>query len=88
VDIRKQQREHAPINIDGIAVEEVKSFKVLGVHITDKLKWSTHTVSVVHKTHQRLFNLRRLKKFDLGPGTLTNLYRCTIESVLLACVTD
>jgi hypothetical protein len=34
VDFRKQQREQAPIHIDG-------------VHITDNLKWSTHTVSVV-----------------------------------------
>ena len=39
VDFRKQQREHSPIHIDGIVVEKVESFKFLGVHITDKLKW-------------------------------------------------
>jgi hypothetical protein len=27
----------------------VDSFKFLGLHITDKLKWSTHTDSVVKK---------------------------------------
>jgi hypothetical protein len=43
-------------------VERVKSFKFLCVHITDDLKWSLHTNSVV-KAQQRLFNLRRLKKF-------------------------
>jgi hypothetical protein len=37
------------------------SFKFLGIHITDKLNWSTHTDSVVKKAQQRLFNLRRLK---------------------------
>ena len=42
VDFRKQQREHPPIHIDGTVVEKVKSFKFLGVHITDQLKWSTH----------------------------------------------
>jgi hypothetical protein len=54
-------------------VEKVESFKFLGVHITDKLKWSTHTGSVVKKAQQqqRLFNLRRLKKFGLTPKTLT-----------------
>jgi hypothetical protein len=41
---RKQQREHSPIHIEGTAVEKVERFKFLGVHITDKLKWSTHTV--------------------------------------------
>ncbi|KAM9432320.1 uncharacterized protein ACWYII_016486 [Salvelinus alpinus] len=87
VDFRKQQREQPPIHIDGTVVEKVESFKFLGVHITDKLKWSTHTDSVVKKVHQRQFNLRRLKKFGLSSKTLTNFYRCTIESVLSGCIT-
>jgi hypothetical protein len=32
VDFRRQQREHSPIHIDGAAVENVKSFKFLGMH--------------------------------------------------------
>jgi hypothetical protein len=43
VDSRKQQREHPPIHIDGTVVERAVSFKFLGVHITDKLNWSTHS---------------------------------------------
>ena len=69
VDFRKQQREHPPINIDGTVVERLVSFKFLSVHITDKLKWSNHTDSVVKKAQQRLFNLRRLKKFALSAKT-------------------
>jgi thiamine monophosphate synthase len=42
VDFRKQQREQPSIHIGGIAVEKVESFKFLGLHITDKLKWSIH----------------------------------------------
>jgi hypothetical protein len=66
VNFRKQQTEHPPIHIDRTAVEKVESFKFLCVHITDKLKWSTHTDRVVKKAQQRLFNLRRLKKFGLS----------------------
>jgi hypothetical protein len=87
VDIRKQQREPPPIHIDGTVEEKVESFKFLSLHITDKLKWSTHTDSVVKKAQQRLFNLRRLKKFCLSPKTLINFYRCTIESILSGCIT-
>ena len=87
VDFRKQQREHPPIHIDGTVVERVASFKFLGIHITDKLNWSTHTDSIVKKAQQRLFNLRRLKKFGLSPKALTNFYRCTIESILAGCIT-
>ena len=72
VDLRKQQREHPPFHINGTVVEKVESFNFLDVHITDKLKWATHTDSGVKKAQQRLFNLRRLKKFGLSPKTLTN----------------
>ena len=44
VDFSRQQREHAPIYIDGAAVERINSFKFHGVHITGNLKWSIHTV--------------------------------------------
>jgi hypothetical protein len=76
-------------------VEKVNSFKFLCIHIMDKLKWSNH--SVVKKAHHRgqttchpghrLFNLSRLKKCGLSPKTLTNFYRCTIESILSHCIT-
>jgi hypothetical protein len=82
VDFRKQQRKYSPIHIDGTAVKKVESFKFLGIHITDNLKWSTHTV--VKKAQQCLFNHWRLKKFGM---VLRNFYRCTIESILYGCIT-
>ncbi|KAI4889703.1 hypothetical protein NFI96_019403 [Prochilodus magdalenae] len=33
------------------------------------------------------FFLRRLRKFGLPPDILTNFYRCTIQSILTACIT-
>jgi hypothetical protein len=49
VDFRRQQREPTTIHINGAAVEKVKRFKFLCVHVTDNLKWSTHTDCVVKK---------------------------------------
>jgi hypothetical protein len=49
VDYRKKRTEHAPILIDEAAVEQVESFKFLGVHITNKLTWSKHTKTVVKR---------------------------------------
>jgi hypothetical protein len=74
MDFRKQQSEHPPIHINGTVVEKVESFKFLGVHITDKLKCSTHTDSPVKKAQQSLYNLRRLKKFGLSPKTFLQMY--------------
>jgi hypothetical protein len=49
---------------------------------------------MVHPHRQRVevgatapLQLRRLKKCGLSPKTLTNIYRCTIESTLSGCIT-
>ena len=70
VEYRKMRAEHAPILIDGAVVEQVESFKFLGVHTTNKLSWSKHTKTVVKRVQQHLFPLRRLKRFVMGPHIL------------------
>jgi hypothetical protein len=44
VDYRRKRGEHAPIHINRAVVERVESFKLLGIHITKDLTWSTHYV--------------------------------------------
>ena len=82
VDYRKRWAEQAPINIDGNVVEQVESFKFLGVHITDELSWFKHTKTVMKRAQQNIFPLRRLKRFGMGPQILKRFYSCTIESIL------
>jgi hypothetical protein len=48
-------------------VEQVESFKFLGVHITDKPTWSKHTKTFVKRAQQNLFPLR----FASLPGMAT-----------------
>ncbi len=90
MDFRRQSREHTPITIDKTPVERVvpkNSFKFLGVHITEDLTWSAHTDAVLKKSHQRLFFLRRLRKFGMSPSILRSFYTCTVESILTGCIT-
>ncbi|KAI4892705.1 hypothetical protein NFI96_013467 [Prochilodus magdalenae] len=88
VDYRKLQRSgHSPLYINGAEVVRVSSVRFLGVHLTDDLSWSLHTSKAVRSVHQPLLFLRRLRKFGLLPDILTNLNRCTIESILTACIT-
>ena len=67
VDYRKRRAEQAPININGAVVEQVGSFKLLGVHITNNLSWSKHTNAVVKRAQQNLFPIRRLKNMSRVP---------------------
>ncbi len=57
------------------------------VHITEDLTWSAHTDAVLKKAHQRLFFLRRLRKFETSPSVLRSFYTCTVESILTGCIT-
>ncbi|XP_071262657.1 uncharacterized protein [Salvelinus alpinus] len=87
VDYRKRRTKHAPILIDGAVVEQVESFKFLGVHINNKLEWSKHTKTVVKRARQSLFSLRKLKRFGMGPEILKRFYSCNIKSILTGCIT-
>ena len=70
--------EHAPLHINGSAVEMVRS---LGDNISNDLTWSAHTDKVVKAARKRFFFLRRLKKFGMESVILTNFYRCMIKSI-------
>lgn len=88
VDFRRQRvDQHLPLHINSTVVEQVSSFRFLGVHITEDLSWTQHADSVVKKARQRLYFLRRLRKFSMNTNTLTNFYRCTIESLLTGSIT-
>ncbi|KAK3514039.1 hypothetical protein QTP70_002496 [Hemibagrus guttatus] len=44
------------LDINGMAVRRVSSFKFLGTHISEDLSCTTNTSSLVKKAHQRLFS--------------------------------
>ena len=50
------------MDIAGVRIEVVKEMKLLGVIITDDLKWQVNTANITKKAYTRLWALRRLKK--------------------------
>ncbi|MCI4385498.1 hypothetical protein PGIGA_G00051260 [Pangasianodon gigas] len=87
VDMKKERRTHQPLFIRELEVERVSSFKYLGVHISEDLTWTLNTTQLVKKAQQRLYFLRRLRKFGMSPKILSNFYSCVVESVLTSCIT-
>jgi hypothetical protein len=84
LDYRRQKEEPTSLS-KGLQWERSKPSKFLSVRITEDLTWSHHIV--VKEAQERLFNLSRLKTFAMAPKTLTNFYRCTVESILSGCIT-
>lgn len=56
------------------------------MHIAEDLSWILHMDTIVKKAEQ-IFFLRRLKKAGMNASTLTNFYECTMESLLMGCIT-
>jgi len=84
-DFRKSGHFDGSLYINGEPVEVVDSFKYLGVHIDNKLSFSTHVQSVNKECQQRLYLLRKMKLFDVDSKLLLFLYRSIVESVLTFC---
>ncbi|KAI4887383.1 hypothetical protein NFI96_002917 [Prochilodus magdalenae] len=59
VDFRRCRHPPPLVNIRGMDIERVDSYKYLGVHLNNKLDWSVNTTAL-HKGQSRLYLLRRL----------------------------
>jgi len=79
IDFKSRTTLHSGLSINGEEVERVTNFKLLGLHISEDLGWTSNTTHIIKKAQQRLRTLRRNK---LPPPLLKNLYYCTKESVL------
>ncbi len=82
-----EQRTHTHHHRQDTCGAGKQLLKFLGAHITEDLTWSAHTDAVLKKAHQRLFFLRRLRKFGTSPSILKSFYSCTVESILTGCIT-
>lgn len=89
VDFRraKQRIHYTPLRINGNPVEKVSSYRYLGVHISEDLTWSTHISTLVKKARQRLYHVRRLRKFKISTALQKSFYIATVESVLSGSIT-
>ena len=63
IDFRKEQTEIPKLKIGDQVVERVGSYKLLGLHIDDNLKWGAHTWSIIKQSRKRLYFLKLLKNY-------------------------
>ena len=75
-------RHPPPLQLSESEIERVHTYKMLGVYVTDKLRWSTHCEYIVQRACKRLYALRCLKKSGVMEGDLVLVYSSLIRSVL------
>ncbi|XP_054866081.1 uncharacterized protein LOC129348770 [Amphiprion ocellaris] len=87
VDFRRRRTPRtAPVNIQGLDIDMVDTYKYLGVHLNNKLDW-THNTEVLYKKGQsRLHLLRRLRSFGVCRTLLRTFYDSVVASAIFYAV--
>lgn len=78
----KMVGSHDPVIIDGKQIDQVNSFKYLGMYIDNNFKWSDHVDHLCLKLAQRLYFLRRLRLFGVSVKIMTAFYNAVLESLV------
>ena len=71
------------VKMDGSALEEKSSFKMLGLTFSSKLDWGSYIISIP-KTAKKIGALIRSMKF-LSPDVALHLYKSTIYPCMEYC---
>ncbi|KAK7158641.1 hypothetical protein R3I94_005089 [Phoxinus phoxinus] len=86
VDFRRRPPGTAPVNIQGVDIEMVETYKYLGVHLNKKLDWSTNTEVLYKKGQSRLYLLRRLSSFGVCRSLLKTFYDSVVASAIFYAI--
>ena len=86
VDFHRKVPRSARVNIQGLDIEIVGEYKYLGVHLNNKLDWTTNTDVLYRKGQSRLHLLRRLRSFGVCRTLLRTFYDTVVASAIFYAV--
>ena len=61
-------------------IETVEEMRLLGVVISNDMKWHRHVKQISKRANSKLWILRRLKKLGCGQSILLDIYNKQIEA--------
>jgi len=70
------------VNLDGLEAEHVSEGKVLGITLTEDLKWNDHISDITAEAARRLYLLRQLKGACFRSKDPVSFYCSAIRSVV------
>ena len=78
-------KKHLPLQttkLDGQDLDEVNSYKYLGININSKLNWNQQWDHVYDKIRTAPYLLRQLRQLGFREPILVNVYRSYVKSHL------
>ena len=71
-----------PIIVNGEMLEVVDSAKILGLTVSNNLKWNNHIDQIISKARKRLYFLSKLKRARVGTKELVLFFTTCIRPIL------
>ncbi len=82
ITFRQNTDNIAPITLDNVPLESVVISKLLGVVVSNDLKWGPHVEMIVSKCRQRLFFLQQLKRAGVDPRDIVHIFTTVARPIL------
>lgn len=82
VDFSKSPANPSPVLVHGKPLELKKETKLLGLTISNNLKWNTHVESTIKKASKRIYFLKQLKRAKIPKKDMVLFYSTCIRPVL------
>ena len=83
----KDKQFSAEIVLKKEKLQSVSQTKLLGIIITDQLKWNENTKYIVKKANQKMRMLHKFSKFTKNKVHLMHIFKSQVRSVLEYCST-
>ena len=71
-----------PVVVNGMPIDLVTSAEILGLNISNDLKWNCHIDSIIKKAKKRLYSLSQLKRSGLGTRELVQFFCTCIRPII------
>ena len=82
ISFTKSEKDFPPIMINNAPLEVVPHAKILGLNVSDNLKWNCHVSELVKKSSKRLYFLTQLKRAKVGCFELVQIFKSCIRSLI------
>ena len=79
IDFRKKDTDIMPLKINDQIIDQVCTYKYLGVKVDEKLHWSDHINNIRSKANKRLYFVRKLGQFKVNRTLITLSYNSVLR---------
>jgi len=71
-----------PLSTDNGYIEQVNSFKLLGLYVDNNFSWTSHIDAILSKATTRLYFLKQLKRAGGPHAQLRHFYLAVVQPIL------